>query len=111
LTADEAAAKASHAPWNDDEERYWTTEYSKRYKGATLAFMQTVLSGGTLFSIPDLSVTFNLTDHPSDPEGFYAILWHVPWHADTLLQLAELYSHREGQPFDSTDLRLIVECP
>jgi hypothetical protein len=32
-----------------------------------------------------------------DPEGFYAILQKVPWHADTILQLAELYSHREGR--------------
>ncbi|KAH8999479.1 DUF654-domain-containing protein [Lactarius akahatsu] len=75
LTADEVAAKTTLAPWNNSDDRYWTAEYSKRYKGATLAFMQTVLSG--------------------DPEGFYAILQHVPWHADTLLQLAELYSHRE----------------
>ncbi|KAI9448396.1 DUF654-domain-containing protein [Lactarius indigo] len=75
LTADEVAAKTTLAHRNNNEERYWTAEYSKRYKGATLAFMQTVLSG--------------------DPEGFYAILQHVPWHADTLLQLAELYSHRE----------------
>lgn len=75
LTADEVAAKTTLAPWNNKDDRYWTAEYSKRYKGATLAFMQTVLSG--------------------DPEGFYAILQHVPWHADTLLQLAELYSHRE----------------
>ncbi|KAI9466649.1 transcriptional repressor TCF25-domain-containing protein, partial [Lactarius psammicola] len=75
LTVEEVAAKTTLAPWNNNEERYWTAEYSKRYKGATIAFMQTVLSG--------------------DPEGFYAILQHVPWHADTLLQLAELYSHRE----------------
>lgn len=75
LTADEVVAKNTLAPLNNSEERYWTAEYSKRYKGATLAFMQTVLSG--------------------DPEGFYAILQHVPWHADTLLQLAEVYSHRE----------------
>ena len=34
-----------------------------------------------------------------DPEGFYAILQKVPWHADTILQLAELYSHREGRAF------------
>lgn len=35
----------------------------------------------------------------SDPEGFFSILRQVPWHADTLLQLAELYSHREGSYF------------
>ncbi|KAI0269358.1 transcriptional repressor TCF25-domain-containing protein [Gloeopeniophorella convolvens] len=75
LTDLEVSEKAEFGIWDDDEERYWTIEYSKRYKGATLAFMQTVLSG--------------------DPEGFYAILQRVPWHADTILQLAELYSHRE----------------
>jgi hypothetical protein len=54
LTDDEMTAKPSLAPWddNDNEERFWTVEYSKRYKGATLAFMQTVLSGGELFSAP-----------------------------------------------------------
>jgi hypothetical protein len=57
LTADEVVAKDTLAPWNNSDERYWTAEYSKRYKGATLAFMQTVLSGGTLFPVPDLIVT------------------------------------------------------
>jgi hypothetical protein len=57
-TADEVAAKDTLAPWNNNEERYWTAECSKRYKGATLAFMQTVLSGGMLFPVPDLIVTF-----------------------------------------------------
>lgn len=98
LTADEASAKGTLAPWNNNEERYWTAEYSKRYKGATLAFMQTVLSGGMLFS-SRFDRDLHLIVRPPDPEGFYAILQHVPWHADTLLQLAELYSHREGQPF------------
>jgi hypothetical protein len=51
LSGDEAAAKAALTPWRDNEEKYWTVEYSKRYKGATHAFMQTVLSGGVLFSV------------------------------------------------------------
>ncbi len=55
LIADEVAEKTTLAPWNNNEERYWTAEYSKRYKGATLAFMQTVLSGGMLFPVPDLT--------------------------------------------------------
>ncbi|KAF8505409.1 DUF654-domain-containing protein [Russula emetica] len=75
LTDDEAAEKASLAPWSNNEEKYWTAEYSKKYKAATSSFMRTVLSG--------------------DPEGFYTILRQLPWHADTLLQLAELYIHRE----------------
>ncbi|KAI0285130.1 transcriptional repressor TCF25-domain-containing protein [Russula aff. rugulosa BPL654] len=75
LTDDEAAEKATVTPWSNSGEKYWTAEYSKKYKGATSSFMRTVLSG--------------------DPEGFYTILRHLPWHADTLLQLAELYIHRE----------------
>ena len=96
LTVNEVTVKDTLAPWNSNEERYWTAEYSKRYKGVTLAFMQTVLSGGTLCPVPDLGVTSVLIVRPPDPEGFYAILQHVPRHADTLLQLAEVYSHREG---------------
>ncbi len=57
LTNDEAGAKASFAPWGDIEEKYWTVEYSKRYKGATLEFMQTVLSGGALFLAPNRNDT------------------------------------------------------
>jgi hypothetical protein len=49
LTNNEVAAKALLVPWDDTEEKYWTVEYSKKYKGATLEFMQTVLSGGALF--------------------------------------------------------------
>lgn len=56
LTDSEAAAKTSNAPWDNNEEKYWTVEYSKRYKGATFEFMQTVLSGGELFSVPDWNV-------------------------------------------------------
>lgn len=53
LTDDEAAEKASLAPWSNNEEKYWTAEYSKKYKGATSSFMRTVLSGGVLFSFPN----------------------------------------------------------
>jgi hypothetical protein len=51
LTDDEAAAKASLAPWDNNEEKFWTAEYSKKYKGATRAFLQTVLSGGVPFRL------------------------------------------------------------
>jgi hypothetical protein len=56
LTDDEVAPKASLTPLDDHDsgEKYWTVEYSKKYKGATLAFMQTVLSGGELSSVPEL---------------------------------------------------------
>ena len=96
LTDDEATAKAALTPWSNNEEKYWTAEYSKRYKGATVAFMSTVLSGGVLFLVRNRSLLC-LMPLSLDPEGFYDILRQVPWHADTLLQLAELYSHREGQ--------------
>ena len=57
-------------------ERYWTVEYSKKYKGVTKSFIHMVMSG--------------------DPEGFWQLLRAFPYHADTLLQLSEVYSHREG---------------
>ena len=58
LTDDEAAAKASLAPWDNTEEKFWTAEYSKKYKGATRAFLQTVLSGGVLFSVSERELVF-----------------------------------------------------
>ncbi|KAI0314510.1 transcriptional repressor TCF25-domain-containing protein [Amylostereum chailletii] len=72
LTEEEAKGKGL---LEDGEEKWWTVEYSRRYKSVTLTFMRTVLSG--------------------DPEGLYRIVRQVPWHGDTLLQMAELYSHRE----------------
>ncbi|KAI0059339.1 DUF654-domain-containing protein [Artomyces pyxidatus] len=71
----ELEAKTTRSPWSDDDENWWTVDYSKRYKGVTKMFLQVVLSG--------------------DPEGFFTIVRQAPWHADTLLQLAELYGHRE----------------
>ncbi|KAH8105420.1 transcriptional repressor TCF25-domain-containing protein [Cristinia sonorae] len=56
-------------------EKHWTVEYSKKYKGVTKSFIQMVMSG--------------------DPEGFSHLLRAFPYHADTLLQLSEVYSHRE----------------
>ncbi|KAI0352517.1 DUF654-domain-containing protein [Trametes cingulata] len=56
-------------------EKLWTVEYSKKYRAVTFEFMRTVMSG--------------------DPEGFYQLLRALPYHADTLLQLSEVYHHRE----------------
>ncbi|TFY53061.1 hypothetical protein EVJ58_g9660 [Rhodofomes roseus] len=56
-------------------EKVWTVEYSKKYRSVTLAFMQTVMSG--------------------DPVGFNQILGQMPYHGDTLLQMSEVYFHRE----------------
>ncbi|KAH7881864.1 transcriptional repressor TCF25-domain-containing protein [Phlebopus sp. FC_14] len=73
LTEDEASRKASAGPAGGG--KWWTVEYSKRYKGVTKTFMQAVMTG--------------------DPEALWSVLQRMPWHADTLLQLAEVYRHRE----------------
>ncbi|KAJ8080199.1 hypothetical protein PM082_017029 [Marasmius tenuissimus] len=56
-------------------ERWWTVECGKRYKSITKVFLRTVFSG--------------------DPQGFYDLLYRTSWHADTLLQLSEVYRHRD----------------
>lgn len=40
-----------------------------------------------------------------DPETLWRVLQRMPWHGDTLLQLAEVYRHREGM------LNQIFVCP
>ena len=32
----------------------------------------------------------------ADPEQIWSIVGILPWHADTLLQMSEVYRHREG---------------
>jgi len=32
-----------------------------------------------------------------DPQGFWDLLGTLPWHADTLLQISEVYRHRDGE--------------
>ena len=46
LSNDEVEAKLKRHAWNSTQEKWWTVEYSKKYKSMTKAFMQTVLSGG-----------------------------------------------------------------
>ncbi|KAJ7201070.1 transcriptional repressor TCF25-domain-containing protein [Mycena pura] len=76
LTDDEIDVKAARHSWDrSQDEKWWTVEYSKKYKSVTLAFMTVVYSG--------------------DPNGFHGLLQQFPWHGDTLLQLAEVYRHRE----------------
>ncbi|KZT67039.1 DUF654-domain-containing protein [Daedalea quercina L-15889] len=72
---DEEKMRGRHAWSTLLGEKVWTVEYSKKYRGVTLAFMQTVMSG--------------------DPAGFNQILGQMPYHADTLLQMSEVYFHRE----------------
>jgi len=46
LTDEEVSAKLKRHAWAPIQEKWWTVEYSKRYKSMTKAFMDTVLSGG-----------------------------------------------------------------
>ncbi|EGO27075.1 hypothetical protein SERLADRAFT_446308 [Serpula lacrymans var. lacrymans S7.9] len=85
LTEDELEKQdrfGSHA----SGDKYWTVEYSKKYKSVTMAFMQAVMAG--------------------DPSAFTPILKKLPWHADTLLQLSEVYRHQE----DYSQAVDFVEC-
>jgi len=75
LSVEESADTIFRHGWEPFNENWWTVEYSKKYRGVTLAFMQTVMSG--------------------DPDGFNNLLRALPYHADTLLQLSEVYNHRE----------------
>ncbi|KAG1817527.1 transcriptional repressor TCF25-domain-containing protein [Suillus subaureus] len=75
LTDEEVQQKITDQNSPAAGDRWWTVEYSKRYKGVTKTFMQAVLSG--------------------DPEALWKVLQKLPWHGDTLLQLAEVYRHQE----------------
>ncbi|TCD69203.1 hypothetical protein EIP91_008499 [Steccherinum ochraceum] len=78
LTDEELAQKRSRHGYEEADvqgEKYWTVEYGKKYKGVTKSFIHMVMSG--------------------DPDGFFQLLRAFPYHADTLLQLSEVYSHRE----------------
>ncbi|KAJ6579610.1 transcriptional repressor TCF25-domain-containing protein [Mycena vulgaris] len=76
LSAEELDGKLARHSWDlTSDEKWWTVEYSKKYRSVTLAFMTIVYSG--------------------DPNGFYSLLQKFPWHGDTLLQLAEVFRHRE----------------
>lgn len=47
----------------------------------------------------DVSGNFCVSDFEYlflDPDGFNNLLRALPYHADTLLQLSEVYNHREG---------------
>lgn len=46
LSDDEVDAKLKRHAWKPIQEKWWTVEYSKKYKSMTKAFMETVLSGG-----------------------------------------------------------------
>ncbi|KAI6044588.1 transcriptional repressor TCF25-domain-containing protein [Pisolithus marmoratus] len=84
LTEAETAGKARGGPACSG--KWWTVEYTRRYKGATRDFIRAVRSGA--------------------PDAMWEVLHTLPWHADTLLQLGELYRHREGKCV--TVLRLVI---
>lgn len=46
FTDEETDAKLKRHNWSPIQEKWWTVEYSKKYKSMTKAFMDTVLSGG-----------------------------------------------------------------
>lgn len=75
LTDEEVQQKITDRNSPAAGDKWWTVEYSKRYKGATKTFMQAVSS--------------------ADPEALRGVLQKLPWHGDTLLQLAEVYRHQE----------------
>lgn len=46
LTQEEVKQNTLLSPEGMVDERWWTVEYSKRYKSVTMAFMQAVMAGG-----------------------------------------------------------------
>ncbi|KAF8812727.1 DUF654-domain-containing protein [Phlegmacium glaucopus] len=90
LADDEVDTKLKRHAWISVQEKWWTVEYSKKYKSMTKAFMETVSSG--------------------DPQGFWDLLGTLPWHADTILQVSEIYRHREeyAQAVDFIDRALFT---
>lgn len=51
LTDEETNSKLSRHGWTSIQEKWWTVEYSKKYRSITKAFMQTVLSGGAFYAL------------------------------------------------------------
>ncbi|KAH7927045.1 DUF654-domain-containing protein [Leucogyrophana mollusca] len=90
LTEDEIQRMPGSSNGPVPGERWWTVEYSKKYRGATKTFMQAVGSG--------------------DPEALWRVLQKLPWHVDTLLQLSEVFRHREeySQAVDYVDRALFA---
>ncbi|KAG6828853.1 hypothetical protein H0H93_014696, partial [Arthromyces matolae] len=79
LTQEEIDATGRRRGWGSSAgnggEKWWTVEYSQRYKSFTKLFIQAVMSG--------------------HPDALWEVQRKLSWHADNLLQLAEVYRHRE----------------
>lgn len=55
LSPEEVEEKLERHSWDaEEDEKWWTVEYSKKYKSMTMAFMRTVMSGGEQY-VQDLS--------------------------------------------------------
>ncbi|KAF8644320.1 hypothetical protein AX16_008528 [Volvariella volvacea WC 439] len=91
-TEDEVKRRGEKQGWTEREggEKWWIVEYSKKYKVTTRVFLSIVLSG--------------------DPNGFWELLSRMPYHADTLLQVSEVYRQREeySQAVDLVDRALFA---
>jgi len=61
LADDEVDAKLKRHAWNSIQEKWWTVEYSKKYKSMTKAFMETVSSGGVAARRHSFNETSSLT--------------------------------------------------
>lgn len=94
LSTEELESKQTRYQWGAIEEKWWTVEYSQRYKSMTKSFIGAVMSGREW----RYQVTEGLHNGSPflDPEALWDVLKKLPWHADNLLQLAEIYRHREG---------------
>lgn len=51
LTSNEVQQKVADRNSPAAGDKWWTVEYSKRYKGVTKTFMQAVMTGGSRFFI------------------------------------------------------------
>jgi len=97
FTDEEIEAKLKRHIWNPVQEKWWSVEYSKKYKSVTKVFMDTVLSGGAFMPALSFQVINECPLKYIDPQGFWDLLGTLPWHADTLLQISEVYRHRDGE--------------
>ncbi|KLO13821.1 DUF654-domain-containing protein [Schizopora paradoxa] len=77
LTDEEVSAKEERSglALTNKKDKWWTVQYSDRYRSVTKAFVSAVMIGNV--------------------NRFYGIMSRLPWHADTLLQLSEVYRHQE----------------
>lgn len=100
----EVSEKLTRQKWSPMQEKWWTVEYSRKYKWMTREFMGVVMAGGG-----SKRAFLNIVNTKfSDPQGLFNQLGQFPWHADTLLQIAEVYRHREGESLSCIDYSLTI---